>query len=86
MQRFDPDRYYLATDPEMLMLGSPVTLAQHRYQGRGPRYVKLGRRVLYRGCDLNDYLDEHVVEPKIRPPGAPAPLSAPEAPSAGAPA
>ena len=33
-----------------------------RHEGRGPRYIKVGRRVLYRGSDLNDYLDSCVVE------------------------
>ena len=86
MQRFDPDRYYLTTDPEMLLLGSPATLAQHRYEGKGPRYVRLGRRVLYRGCHLNQYLDQHLVEPKILPPGALAPDTAAEVSSASSPA
>ena len=86
MQRFDADRYYLTTDPELLLLGSPATLAQHRYEGRGPRYVRLGRRVLYRGADINEYLDQHLVEPKILRPGAPAPDAAVEVSSASSPA
>ena len=86
MQRFDPERNYLTTDPEMLLLGSPATLAQHRYMGQGPRYVRLGRRVLYRGADLNEYLDQHLVEPKILPPGTPAPDTASEVSCAGSPA
>ena len=78
LQRFDPDRYYLTTDSELLLLGSPATLAQHRHEGKGPRYVRLGRRVLYRGCDLNEFLDQCVVEPTILPRGAPAPEPASE--------
>jgi hypothetical protein len=31
---------------------SPRTLEQWRWQGRGPRYLKLGRRVLYRLSDI----------------------------------
>lgn len=37
-------------------------LSQDRYQGRGPRYVKLGRRVLYRWEDLRAYVDSNVYE------------------------
>lgn len=32
-------------------------LAQMRYRGTGPRFVKRGSRVLYRWSDINDYLD-----------------------------
>lgn len=84
LQRFDPDRYYLTTDAELLLLGSPPTLAQHRHEGKGPRFVRLGRRVLYRGRDLNEFLDQCVVEPKILPPGALAPDPASEGSSADA--
>jgi predicted site-specific integrase-resolvase len=33
------------------------TLANWRWSGRGPKYVKLGGRVRYRASDLADYLD-----------------------------
>lgn len=85
MQRFDPDRYYLTTDTEMLLLGSPATLAQNRHRGGGPPYVKLGRRVLYRGCDLNAYLDQCVVQPTVPPPGFRSRDAAAEVSSAGSP-
>ena len=32
-------------------------LAQMRYLGTGPRFVKIGRTVLYRWSDIRDYLD-----------------------------
>ena len=32
-------------------------LAQMRYQGTGPKYVKVGRRVLYRWTDIENYLN-----------------------------
>ncbi len=38
---------------------SPITLADWRVQGRGPRYVKLGRRVKYDIADLDDYIAEN---------------------------
>ena len=66
MHRFAPDRYYLPTDPELQLLGTPAALAQQRYRGQGPPFTKLARRILYRGKDLNQYLDEHIVEPKAK--------------------
>ena len=33
-------------------------LAQMRFRGTGPRFVKRGRRVLYRWSDVRKYLDE----------------------------
>jgi hypothetical protein len=35
---------------------SESTLNTWRTRGRGPRYVRLGRKVLYRIAALNDYL------------------------------
>lgn len=34
----------------------PTTLEQWRWQGRGPLYIKLGRCVRYRQCDLDDFM------------------------------
>lgn len=67
MQRFAPDRYYRTTDPALKLLGTPSTMAQWRHAGTGPRYVRLGGRVLYFGEDLNAYLDDHVVETEREP-------------------
>ena len=40
------------------MLGlSRGTLANWRAEGRGPRYVKLGKDVLYRVSDIESWLD-----------------------------
>lgn len=36
---------------------SEQTLANMRHQGRGPRYVKAGARVLYRRSDVEAWLD-----------------------------
>lgn len=35
----------------------PGTLALWRFKGVGPRFVKCGKRVIYRLRDINDYLD-----------------------------
>ncbi len=34
---------------------SPRTLEQWRWQGRGPRYLKIGGRVIYRLADVQAY-------------------------------
>ena len=62
MRRFDPDGYYRTDNPALEIIATRGTMAQWRHQGTGPRYVRLGGRVLYRGADLNDYLDSHVIE------------------------
>ena len=63
MHRFDPNRYYKTTDPELLLIAKRGTLNQWRHRGEGPDYVKLGNRVLYLGSVLNEWLDAHVVHP-----------------------
>jgi len=37
-------------------------LARHRFQRTGPRYIKAGRRILYRRSDIEAYLAEATVE------------------------
>lgn len=34
----------------------PGTLDQWRWQGKGPRFVKVGARVMYREQDLEDWI------------------------------
>ena len=38
----------------------PATLEQWRWNGRGPRFVKISRSVRYRMSDLESFLDERV--------------------------
>lgn len=38
------------------------TLDNWRSQGRGPRYIRVGRRIVYRISDLEAYLDDRTVE------------------------
>ena len=63
MHRFEPNRYYKTDDPELAVIATRGTLNQWRHQGKGPRYVKFGNRVIYLGRYLNEWLDEHVVHP-----------------------
>jgi len=62
MDRFIPDRYYRTSDPELRLVATRGTLGIWRHENRGPRYTRLGGHVLYRGADLNEYLDSLVVE------------------------
>ncbi len=41
----------------------PRTLDNWRSQGRGPRYVRVERRIVYRVADLEAYLESRTVEP-----------------------
>ena len=61
MQRFDPDQYYRTVDPALAVIATRGTLAVWRHEGKGPRYVRFGNRVLYQGADLNAWLDSHIV-------------------------
>jgi predicted DNA-binding transcriptional regulator AlpA len=36
----------------------PQSLADWRYRGKGPTYIKLGQLVRYRRSDIEDWLDE----------------------------
>ena len=62
MQRFEDDRYYPTSAPELRVLGSRGTLAQWRHRGVGPPYIRFGNRVLYEGRALNGWLDAQRVE------------------------
>ncbi len=45
-------------------------LAQMRYRGTGPKFIKVGRRVLYRWADVYAYLDANTVQRTDDPRGA----------------
>ena len=81
MRRFEEDRYYRPCDPEMRLIATEGTLAQWRYQARGPVYVRYGNRILYRGADLNRELDAHVVHPGVPDVPANAPCVDPNLPA-----
>ena len=38
---------------------APATMANLRYAGRGPKYLKVGRLVRYRIVDIAEWLDSH---------------------------
>lgn len=68
----------LTTEKAAEYLGlKPATLTSWRHQGRGPRYIKVGRSCVYRLADVESWLDEQAVIPfkelaRQTPPGAAA--------------
>ncbi len=55
---------------------SEGALAQHRYRGTGPKFIKLGRRrVIYRWSDIYAYIDANTMT-RTDDPRATAPTSA----------
>lgn len=61
---FDDSKIYMADDPALRAIAPRSTMAHWRCESRGPAYVKLGKRVGYRGVDLNKWIDECRIEPK----------------------
>ena len=61
---FEDNKLYLTSDPALKAIGPYSTLAHWRSEGRGPRFVKLGAKVAYRGSDLNEWLASRTVEPR----------------------
>ena len=44
---------------------APQTLRNWRFQGRGPKYCKIGgRRVVYRVQDLEEFLRKNEIDPE----------------------
>jgi hypothetical protein len=60
---FEHDRNYVLGDPELDVIGDRPKLAQWRHKGIGPSYYKLGRKIVYRGEDLNAWAEANRVEP-----------------------
>ncbi|PHO02205.1 MerR family transcriptional regulator [Rhodobacteraceae bacterium 4F10] len=63
---FENNRTYVLGDPELELLGDREKLAQWRHKGAGPAYYKLGRKVVYRGSDLNVWVEARRVDPGKR--------------------
>lgn len=60
---FENDRTYVLGDPELEILGDRQKLARWRHVNVGPAYYKLGRKIIYRGRDLNEWAAKHRREP-----------------------
>lgn len=44
---------------EYLGLGSLGALAQMRYRGNGPKFIKIGKLVRYRDSDIKEWLEQN---------------------------
>ncbi|APG48230.1 MerR family transcriptional regulator [Phaeobacter porticola] len=60
---FEQNRNYVLGDAELEIIGDRDKLAQWRHKGMGPAFYKLGRKIIYRGEDLNAWADAQRVEP-----------------------
>ena len=60
---FEDGRTYGLGDPELEFIGSKQKLAQWRYRKYGPAWITVGRKILYVGSDLNDWLEANRVDP-----------------------
>lgn len=61
---FEQDRSYVLGDPELDIIGDRAKLAQWRHKGIGPAYYRLGRKIVYRGADLNAWAEANRVDPQ----------------------
>ena len=60
---FEQDRNYVLGDSELDLIGDRAKLAQWRHKGMGPPFYKLGRKIIYRGADLNEWAEANRVDP-----------------------
>lgn len=60
---FDSNRNYVLGDKELEIIGDRDLLAQWRHKNMGPAFYKLGRKIIYRGEDLNRWADASRVDP-----------------------
>ena len=60
---FENNRNYVLGDNELKLIGDRELLAQWRHKGIGPAYYRLGRKIVYRGVDLNAWADAQRVDP-----------------------
>jgi len=60
---FEQTRNYVLGDDELDLIGDRDKLAQWRHKGMGPAFYRLGRKIIYRGADLNAWAEANRVEP-----------------------
>lgn len=60
---FEQNRNYVLGDPDLDLIGDREKLAQWRHKGIGSAYYKLGRKIIYRGQDLNAWAEAERFEP-----------------------
>lgn len=69
MFEMNSEQERLLTEGELAKLWgvTPSLLQKMRYEGRGPRFVRIGRLVRYRITDVTRYLEENCVSTKSQP-------------------
>lgn len=60
---FDQTRNYVLGDKELELIGDREKLAQWRHKRTGPAFYRLGRKIVYRGADLNAWAETSRVDP-----------------------
>lgn len=60
---FEQNRNYVLGDKELDLIGDRDKLAQWRHKNLGPPFYRLGRKIVYRGTDLNTWADARRVDP-----------------------
>ncbi len=60
---FDENRSYVLGDHELDLIGDRDKLAQWRHKNMGPPFYRLGRKIIYRGTDLNAWAEASRVDP-----------------------
>ena len=59
-------RYLTRKEAAELFGLSPKWLANLGSQGRGPKYFKLGRKVLYRARDIEEWIQKNATQIRTR--------------------
>jgi predicted DNA-binding transcriptional regulator AlpA len=70
MHSNDPERLLTECELAELWKVTPDCLQKMRHEGRGPRYVRIGRLVRYRMSDVIRYIEENCVGTKSRCPSS----------------
>ena len=60
---FENNRTYVLGDEELNIIGDRNKLAQWRHKKLGPAFYRLGRKIIYRGADLNAWAEANRVDP-----------------------
>ncbi len=60
MQVFEDSKMYDQSEAAPILRKSEAWFERKRWDGTGPKYIKIGRKPLYRGSDLNAWLNEQV--------------------------
>ena len=62
---FEQNRNYVLGDDELNLIGDRDKLAQWRHKSLRPAFYRLGRKIIYRGADLNAWADANRHDPNV---------------------